>query len=81
MHIEYQAYNGVRFTRIDRIQMRINLGGKFVSGLLDRVEDVSEGRWYKISNWNWKWIRFLSEKKYLKDENILFFLVARVENL
>lgn len=26
MHIEYQAYNGVRFTRIDRIQMRINLG-------------------------------------------------------
>lgn len=60
--------------------MRINLGGKFVSGLLDRVEDVSEGR-YKISNWNWKWIRFLSEKKYLKDENILFFLVARVENL
>lgn len=61
--------------------MRINLGGKFVSGLLDRVEDVSEGRWYKISNWNWKWIRFLSEKKYLKDENILFFLVARVENL
>lgn len=61
--------------------MRINLGGKFVSGLFDRVEDVSEGRWYKISNWNWKWIRFLSEKKYLKDENILFFLVARVENL
>lgn len=61
--------------------MRINLGGKFVSGLLDRVEDVSEGRWYKIFNWNWKWIRFLSEKKYLKDENILFFLVARVENL
>lgn len=61
--------------------MRINLGGKFVSGLLDRVEDVSEGRWYKISNWNWKWIWFLSEKKYLKDENILFFLVARVENL
>lgn len=56
--------------------MRINLGGKFVSGLLDRVEDVSEGRWYKISNWNWKWIRFLSEKKYLKDENILFFLVG-----
>lgn len=61
--------------------MRINLGGKFVSGLLDRVEDVSEGRWYKIFNWNWKWIRFLSEEKYLKDENILFFLVARVENL
>lgn len=61
--------------------MRINLGGKFVSGLFDRVEDVSEGRWYKIFNWNWKWIRFLSGKKYLKDENILFFLVARVENL
>lgn len=80
MHIEYQAYNSVRFTRIDRIQMRINLGeNSFRDYSIELKTFQKEGGIKFPIGIEYGW--FLSEEKYLKDENILFFLVARVENL
>lgn len=59
-HRVSSVYNGVRFTRIDRPQMGINFGGKFVS-----IEFKKEGG-NKFPKWKWKRMVLVREEIFLE---------------